>query len=182
MGTRLTTLAAVTTIEQLEREIWPDPDPGSTFLVRRCTELRRKPVAEFTVEDLRIMLGQQIGVSALLPLAVQVLLRDPLAEGDYHPGDLLFTVLRLSNSAWSDFRAERKRLASTVARLVAGPPFSEPDLRPRDPNRQLRDAMARFLADLRSAPAGFQPATHGSEVEYGPSRLRASDPPRLARP
>jgi CDI immunity proteins len=102
-------------------------------------------LAEFTVEDLRIMLGQQIGVPALLPLAVQVLLRDSLAEGDDYPGDLLSNVLRLPDSAWSSLRAERKRLASVLADLVAGPPFSDPDLRPRDPDRRLRDAIVRFL-------------------------------------
>ncbi|MEU5722368.1 contact-dependent growth inhibition system immunity protein [Micromonospora sp. NPDC047738] len=48
----------MTTIEELERDVWPDPGPDDTFLVRRCLELRRKPLAEFTVEDLRIMLGQ----------------------------------------------------------------------------------------------------------------------------
>lgn len=135
----------MTTIEQLELDEWPESGPDSTFLVRRCAELRRKPVAEFTVEDLRIMLGQQIGVSTLLPLAVQVLLRDPLAEGDYGPGDLLFHVLRLPDSAWSNLGAERERLVSTVAQLVASPSFFEPERRRRDPNRQLRDAMARFL-------------------------------------
>ncbi|MFI7429868.1 contact-dependent growth inhibition system immunity protein [Micromonospora sp. NPDC049836] len=50
----------MTTIEQLERDVWPDPGPEVTSLVRRCTELRRKPLVEFTVEDLRIMLGQEI--------------------------------------------------------------------------------------------------------------------------
>ncbi|MFI2652256.1 contact-dependent growth inhibition system immunity protein [Micromonospora fulviviridis] len=83
------------TIEQLERSVWPDPGSDASFLVTRCAHLRRKPLAEFTVEDLRMMLGQEIGVPALLPLAVQVLLRDPLVEGDYYPGDLLSNVLRL---------------------------------------------------------------------------------------
>ncbi|WP_319460481.1 contact-dependent growth inhibition system immunity protein [Micromonospora sp. RTP1Z1] len=135
----------MTTIEQLERDVWPAPAPDATSLVRRCTELRRKPLAEFTVEDLRIMLGQEVGVPALLPLAVQVLLRDPLAEGDYFPGDLLANVLRLPDSAWSSLRAERKRLGSVLAELVAGAPFSDPDLKPRDPDRRLRDAIVRFL-------------------------------------
>ncbi|MEV2238408.1 contact-dependent growth inhibition system immunity protein [Micromonospora sp. NPDC049891] len=111
----------------------------------RCTELRRKPLAEFTVEDVRIMLGQEMAVPALLPLAVHVLLRDPLAEGDYYPGDLLANVLRLPDSAWADLRADRKQLASVLTELVAGPPFSDPDLRPRDPARQLRGAIVRFL-------------------------------------
>ncbi|MEU8011826.1 contact-dependent growth inhibition system immunity protein [Micromonospora parva] len=94
----------MTTIEQLERDVWPEPHADDTFLVRRCTELRRKPLAEFTVEDLRIMLGQEIGVPTLLPIAVQVLLREPLAEGDYYPVDLLRNVLRLPDSAWSNLR------------------------------------------------------------------------------
>lgn len=55
----MTSLTAVTTIEQLERDVWPGPGPDDTSLVRRCTELRRKPVAEFTIEDLRVMLGQR---------------------------------------------------------------------------------------------------------------------------
>ncbi|MEV0427582.1 contact-dependent growth inhibition system immunity protein [Micromonospora sp. NPDC050495] len=135
----------MTTIEQLERDVWPDPGPEVTSLVRRCTELRRKPLVEFTVEDLRIMLGQEIGVPALLPLAVQVLVRDPLAEGACYPGDLLANVLRLPDSAWSSLRSERKRLESVLAEFVAGPPFTDLDLKPRDPDRRLRDAIVRFL-------------------------------------
>ncbi|MGR6319381.1 contact-dependent growth inhibition system immunity protein [Micromonospora soli] len=135
----------MTTIEQLERDVWPDPSPDATSLVRRCTELRRKPLDEFTVEDLRIMLGQEVGIPALLPRAVRILLRDPLVEADYYPGDLLANVLRLPDSAWSGLPAERKRLASVLAELVAAPPFSDPDLGPHDPNRVLRDATVRFL-------------------------------------
>ncbi|WP_076473673.1 contact-dependent growth inhibition system immunity protein [Micromonospora avicenniae] len=135
----------MTTIEQLERDVWPNPGPDATSLVRRCSDLRRKPIPSFTVEELRIMLGQGIGVSALLPRAVQVLLRNPLAEGDYHPGDLLATVLRLPDSAWSRLAAERKQLATVLTELVASPPFSDPDLRPRDPDRLVRDAIVRFL-------------------------------------
>lgn len=84
-------------------------------------------------------------MAALLARAVQVLLREPLAEGDCYPGDLLRNVLRLPDSAWSNLRAEREQLASVLAKLVAESPFSDPDLRPRDPYRELRDAILRFL-------------------------------------
>ncbi|MEV6140307.1 contact-dependent growth inhibition system immunity protein [Nocardia sp. NPDC051990] len=57
--------------------------------------LRRKPIGFFTAEDLRIMLGQHERTSALLPRALDVLERNPLAEGDYYPGDLLVTALKI---------------------------------------------------------------------------------------
>jgi hypothetical protein len=49
---------------------------------------------DFTVEDLRIMIGQKkIGLVHLLRLAIKTLTIDPLAEGDYYPGDLLMNVI-----------------------------------------------------------------------------------------
>ena len=105
---------SVTTIEQLESDDWGDPEPDNMFVVRRCVELRRKPLAQFTVEDLRIVLGQQTAVTILLPLALDVLAETPLAEGDLYPGDLLCAVLRLPASAWSQ-PEERQRLIAAVA-------------------------------------------------------------------
>lgn len=48
---------------------------------------------QFTVEDLRIMIGQNIGLKHLIPVALGHLERDPLSEGDFYPGDLLKAVL-----------------------------------------------------------------------------------------
>lgn len=42
-------------IEEIERSRWPDPGLDASNLVRRCTALRRKPLSQFTTEDLRIM-------------------------------------------------------------------------------------------------------------------------------
>jgi hypothetical protein len=81
------------TLEQLEGEFWPEPDFDS-YLVTTCNRLRKKPVDEFTVEDLRIMIGQQIGLPYLVPRALDVLERDPLADGDFYDGDLLMSVIR----------------------------------------------------------------------------------------
>ena len=74
------------TIEEIERVREPEPGPDATTLVRPCVALRRKPLAQFTNEDLRMMLGQRIAAPILLPMAVAVLAEDPLAEGDYYPG------------------------------------------------------------------------------------------------
>jgi hypothetical protein len=105
----------VTTIQHLEGADWGEPEPNDSFLVRRCTQLRRKPLGEFTVEDLRIMLGQEIAVPILLPLALDVLVENPLAAGDFYPGDLLGYVVKLPTSAWAGRAVERQRLSVALA-------------------------------------------------------------------
>ena len=74
------------------------------------------------------MLGQEIGVPILLPLAVAVLLREPLAEGDLYPGDLLGSVLRLPDSAWSNLHVQRQRLAGVLEDRVAESGLDDPAL------------------------------------------------------
>jgi len=89
------------TLETLENNNWGDPDTAPTGLVKRCLLLRRKPVGAFTVEDLRCMIGQQIGLSYLLPLAIEQLTINIFAEGDLYEGDLLEQVLRIDTSFWN---------------------------------------------------------------------------------
>jgi hypothetical protein len=95
----------VVTIEELEGARWPDPSPSSTRLVRRCHELRRVPLQEFTTEDLRLMLAQQIAVPILLPMALDELAEDPLVEGDMYPGATCcarcFGFLASRGTVWS---------------------------------------------------------------------------------
>jgi hypothetical protein len=80
------------TLDQLEGVVWGEPTFESS-LVTTCHRLRTKPIDEFSVEDLRIMIGQQIGLPHLVPLAVAALEREPLAEGNYYPGDLLANLI-----------------------------------------------------------------------------------------
>lgn len=87
------------TLEQIERQVWPESDYGS-HLMKRCHQLRKIPLSEFTVEDLRIMIGQKISLSSLLPVALEVLQNNPFAEGDYFKGDLLVSVLKIDNEFW----------------------------------------------------------------------------------
>jgi hypothetical protein len=100
----------------LEKTDWGPPTFDSS-LVRRCHALRKKAVDEFTVEDLRIMIGQQISLEFLFPLAVNVIEANPLAEGDYYPGDLLASVLRVDKADWERWQDLHQRVVSVVTRL-----------------------------------------------------------------
>ncbi len=89
------------TLEELEGENWGEPDYES-HLVTECHRLRRVPLNEFTAENLRIMIRQNIGLPQLVPLALERLRVEPLTEGDFYPGDLLESVLRSSPELWRE--------------------------------------------------------------------------------
>src|SRR5262249_2428107 len=87
-------------LQELEQDDWGEPTYDS-YLVTTVHRLRRKPLAEFTVEDLRIMIGQKISLSFLIPLAVERLEEEPLAAGHHYGGDLLHVVLLTGEAFWA---------------------------------------------------------------------------------
>lgn len=89
------------TLESLEKKVWPslDNDEGS-HLIKTCNSLRKNQLKDFSIEDLRIMIGQNIGLEFLIPLALDVLNDNILAEGDFYEGDLLKSVLTSDRKYW----------------------------------------------------------------------------------
>ena len=90
-------------LESLEKKIWPpfSSDEGS-YLIKTCNSLRKKQLQDFTTEDLRIMIGQEIGLYFLMPLAIEKLAETLFAGGDMYEGDLLKNVLDINTSFWDD--------------------------------------------------------------------------------
>jgi CDI immunity proteins len=107
------------TLDELDGGPWGDPPPGATHLMRTVHALRRRPVGELDVEDLRILLGQRIAPAVLVPLALDVLERDPLAEGDYYPGDLLVALLRTPAEYGIQHPDQAERLDGVLAAVAA---------------------------------------------------------------
>ena len=60
------------TLEELDGEEWEYPE-FSSHLVSTCNELRKKRLSSFEVEDLRIMIGQNLSLEFLVPLALETL-------------------------------------------------------------------------------------------------------------
>jgi CDI immunity proteins len=85
-------------------------------------ELRRKPIGGLTVEDMRLLLRQDVGLAYLLPLAVEILRIDPLAEADMCEGDLLAAVLTRSAEVWSEFPELERDVRLIVPELADVPP------------------------------------------------------------
>lgn len=85
------------TLTELEGSDWGEPTFDS-HLIRTCHTLRRKPLKDFSVEDLRMMIGQNLSLAILVPIALDLLQEDPLTEGDYFPGDLLLNLMRIDRA------------------------------------------------------------------------------------
>lgn len=97
------------TLEQLDGLVWNEPDYDS-HLVRTCHQLRKKPLRAFTIEDLRIMIGQDINLEFLIPIALKQLRQNILAEGDLYEGDLLNNVLASEEEYWKNHRTNWQTL------------------------------------------------------------------------
>ncbi|WP_270730175.1 contact-dependent growth inhibition system immunity protein [Shimia sp. Alg240-R146] len=104
------------TLEDIEKEVWPEPTFGS-HLVMRCHALRKVTLDQFGTEDLRIMIGQGFSLATLMPLALKTLNGDPLAEGDFFPGDLLEAVV--SQSDWLAENEDASVEVAMIARLAS---------------------------------------------------------------
>lgn len=99
----------LSTLENLERQVWPAVDTNEeSYLVITCNSLRKKPLVDFSIEDLRIMIGQNIGLKYLVPIAVEKLNENIVAEGNFYEGDLLTTVLKSDTEFWKADKLNHK--------------------------------------------------------------------------
>jgi hypothetical protein len=106
------------TLQDLEHDDWGEPTYDS-YLVRTVHALRRKPIADFEIEDLRIMIGQSVGLSHLIPLALPKLESDPFVAGHFYPGDLLGVVMAIDAEYWRNHSSEATRMGRVVDRARA---------------------------------------------------------------
>jgi hypothetical protein len=106
------------TLEELDGDDWGTP-PYDSSLVKNCYRLRRVPLKDFSIEDLRIMIGQENGLKYLVPIALVELEKDPLAQGDFYPGDLLKNVLGVSREFWRQHSELKERMDEIVEKAQA---------------------------------------------------------------
>ena len=119
------------TLEQLENDYWKEPEYHSN-LVKTCHNLRKKPLKGFEIEDFRILIGQNISLEILIPMAIDLLEKEILAEGDYYKGDLLSNVLKCEMKYWKENPKELKRICETIEKKKEE--IMESDIPTRDKN------------------------------------------------
>lgn len=106
------------TLEELEGQDWGAPESAPTPMLARCLALRRTSLSMLSPGDLRLLLGQQIGLKYLVPKALGLVADQPLQEADLYPGDLLSVLLQVDKKFWAHHPTELHWLLS-IARSVA---------------------------------------------------------------
>ena len=110
----MTTVDYARSLEQLENSYWGEPTYDS-YVVRTCHAMRKKPLNEVTVEELRLVIGQGFSLDYLMLLAIEFLKRDILAEGDLFEGDLLVNVISKNTF---DYWMKNKNNWHVMAKLI----------------------------------------------------------------
>ncbi len=89
-----------------------------SYLCDICSRLWKTPLEDFTIEDIRVMLSQKLGLSVLVPMAIKIIENNPLAQGDFYPGDLLITLLTTCDNYISIDNTLQERIKSVVNRAI----------------------------------------------------------------
>lgn len=104
----------MSTIESLENDFWGNPPSDATNLMISIYSLRQKSIEDFSTENLRLLIGQNIALDILIPKAISVLEENILAEGDYYRGDLLKAVIECNRDYWTKHPEEKGNVVSII--------------------------------------------------------------------
>ena len=75
---------------------------------------RKKPLCELNNEDLRLLIGQQMNLDLLLPIALEKLIENPLGSGDLYIGDLFCSVLKVEKEYWESHKELKNELDEVI--------------------------------------------------------------------
>ena len=126
------------TLDELDPPRWAAPAADATHLVHKVHELRRLALRELRPADLHMLITQRVALPHVLPLAVRVLLQDPLLDAHFYEGDLLLAAVAAPASAWALFPDLAARLRAVIATL--------PEASVADLPRGAADELTRFVA------------------------------------
>lgn len=110
----MTTVDYSKSLEQLENDFWDEPTYDS-YVVRTCHSMRKKPLNEVTLEELRLVIGQGFSLEVLMPMAIELLKQDILTEGDLYAGDLLANAISKSTF---DYWKKNKKEWDIIVKLI----------------------------------------------------------------
>lgn len=123
-------------LTQLEEVDWGLPDHSSS-LVHDVHRLRNVPLKDLSTGDIRLLIGQSVGLPYLVPVALDALEKDPLAEGSFYRGDLLVAVTSIPASFWDAYTHLKSRALKIAMTVLES---NDPEV-----SDHVKTALQRFL-------------------------------------
>ena len=105
------------TLEQIEGRVWEEPRVSSS-LISTCHRLRKKALVTFEPEDFRVLIGQQMSLELLVPKAIDLVVKEPMIEAQFYPGDLLCVLLEVKGEYWGRHEELRLRLEKCLTQAA----------------------------------------------------------------
>jgi hypothetical protein len=100
-------------LENLENDYWVKTN-FEVGLIEKCYHYRKIPIQDLSIEQVRLLIGQSIGLDFLLPIAIEFLEKNLLSEGDFYEGDLLESILKIKNDYWKNKRGFHKKIVGLI--------------------------------------------------------------------
>ena len=97
-------------IENLEKDFWGQPPKDSTPLVDKVHRLRTIQIEKLEPKDVRLLIGQKVGLRFLIPAALDILSDDIFIDTELFEGDLLKSVITVDNDFWNDNKELKYKL------------------------------------------------------------------------
>jgi hypothetical protein len=101
-------------LEELENDYWGEEDTYQTSLIETIYKLRKKPLDQLEPGDIRYFIGQHLGNKYIVPIALNILEKNPYILGTYYEGDLLNGVLDIEVEFWK----ENKELFGQLVKIM----------------------------------------------------------------
>lgn len=82
----------------------------ASSIQRRIVKLYNTIIDDFSLGDIRFMIGQEIGLDYLVNIGLEHLKEDIFLETEYYEGDLLSIILQLPSDFWETHPTEKDKL------------------------------------------------------------------------
>ncbi|MFJ8968854.1 MULTISPECIES: contact-dependent growth inhibition system immunity protein [Streptomyces] len=117
-------------LEQLEGIQWPAPSSDATGLVKAAHELRKLPVGRLNAHELSRLIGQDIGIPWLFPLALDLLHRTASDQslGGFYDDDLLTATLTRKSDVWRSNPGWVTKIKEIIAVLEDISPYIQEEI------------------------------------------------------
>jgi hypothetical protein len=98
----------------LENNVWKELSEYPTDLIEKCHQYRKVSISKLSIEQIRLLVSQQIGLEHIIGIALNKLEQNILAAGDFYAGDLLIAVSKIPMDFWNGKKTEFFNLKKMV--------------------------------------------------------------------